>query len=113
MIALDTNVLIYACDRADSWRQQVAINLVANSRVPALSDRQFDYLLHPVRFTNAQSFNPISPVSQGSACGSWVPLDSDRIIHHLRTQLSVIQVYECVTLSRGEADQLDSRMLTI
>ena len=31
MIALDTNVLIYACDRADARRQQIAINLVANS----------------------------------------------------------------------------------
>ena len=32
MIALDTNVLIYACDRADARRQRIAINLVANSR---------------------------------------------------------------------------------
>jgi predicted nucleic acid-binding protein len=32
MIALDTNVLIYACDRADPRRQQIAIELVANSR---------------------------------------------------------------------------------
>ena len=32
MIALDTNVLLYACDRADSRRQQIAIDLVANSR---------------------------------------------------------------------------------
>ena len=32
MIALDTNVLLYACDRADSKRQQIAIDLVANSR---------------------------------------------------------------------------------
>lgn len=32
MIALDTNVLIYACDRSDSKRQQTAIDLVASSR---------------------------------------------------------------------------------
>ncbi len=31
MIALDTNLLIYACDRADSQRQQIAIDLIANS----------------------------------------------------------------------------------
>ena len=31
MIALDTNVLIYACDRADSQRQQIAIDLIANN----------------------------------------------------------------------------------
>ena len=31
MIALDTNVLIYVCDRSDPQRQQTAIQLVANS----------------------------------------------------------------------------------
>ncbi len=41
MIALDTNVLIYACDRADSRRQQIAIDLVTNQqgRHPALASR--------------------------------------------------------------------------
>jgi predicted nucleic acid-binding protein len=28
MIALDTNILIYACDKADLRRQQVALDLV-------------------------------------------------------------------------------------
>jgi predicted nucleic acid-binding protein len=32
MIALDTNVLLYACDRADPRRQQIAIDLVAKSK---------------------------------------------------------------------------------
>lgn len=32
MIALDTNVLIYACDRSDPRKQQAAIDLVTNSR---------------------------------------------------------------------------------
>jgi predicted nucleic acid-binding protein len=31
MIALDTNVLIYACDRADPGRQQVALDLIART----------------------------------------------------------------------------------
>jgi predicted nucleic acid-binding protein len=31
MIALDTNVLIYACDKADLNRPQVAIDLVSNA----------------------------------------------------------------------------------
>lgn len=31
MVALDTNVLIYACDKADSFRQQVALDLVSNA----------------------------------------------------------------------------------
>jgi hypothetical protein len=32
MIAFDTNSLLYACDRADPSRQQIAIDLIANSR---------------------------------------------------------------------------------
>ncbi|MFN2446907.1 MAG: PIN domain-containing protein [Vicinamibacterales bacterium] len=31
MIAVDTNVLIYACDRADPRRQQIALDLVTNA----------------------------------------------------------------------------------
>jgi predicted nucleic acid-binding protein len=31
MIALDTNVLIYCCDRRDSRRQQLALDLVAGT----------------------------------------------------------------------------------
>ncbi|MGP8247780.1 MAG: PIN domain-containing protein [Bryobacteraceae bacterium] len=31
MIALDTNILIYACDKADPRRQQVALDLVSNA----------------------------------------------------------------------------------
>ena len=31
MVALDTNVLIYACDKADVSRQQVALDLVSNA----------------------------------------------------------------------------------
>jgi predicted nucleic acid-binding protein len=30
MIALDTNVLIYACDKADLKRQQMALDLVSS-----------------------------------------------------------------------------------
>jgi predicted nucleic acid-binding protein len=32
MVALDTNVLIYACDKADLKRQQVALDLVSSAR---------------------------------------------------------------------------------
>lgn len=31
MIALDTNVLIYACDKADPGRQQIALDLISNT----------------------------------------------------------------------------------
>ena len=32
MIAIDTNVLIYACDQADPRRQQIAFDLIANAQ---------------------------------------------------------------------------------
>lgn len=32
MIAFDTNVLLYGCDRADPKRQQIATDLIANRR---------------------------------------------------------------------------------
>ena len=31
MIAVDTNVLIYACDQADPRRQQIALDLITNA----------------------------------------------------------------------------------
>lgn len=31
MIAVDTNVLIYACDQAEPRRQKVALDLLANA----------------------------------------------------------------------------------
>jgi len=32
MIAIDTNVLIYACDQADPRRQKIALDLIANAQ---------------------------------------------------------------------------------
>ncbi len=32
MIAVDTNVLIYACDQADPRRQKVALDVITNAR---------------------------------------------------------------------------------
>ena len=32
MIAVDTNVLIYACDQADAKRQKVALDLITNAQ---------------------------------------------------------------------------------
>jgi predicted nucleic acid-binding protein len=32
MIAIDTNVLIYACDQADVRRQKIALDLISNAR---------------------------------------------------------------------------------
>lgn len=32
MIAIDTNVLIYACDHADPRRQKTALDLIANAQ---------------------------------------------------------------------------------
>jgi len=36
MIALDTNVLIYACNRGDSRRQEIAIDIV--TPLPQMAD---------------------------------------------------------------------------
>ena len=36
MIALDTNVFIYACDKADPARQQIALDLISNTRDAAI-----------------------------------------------------------------------------
>jgi predicted nucleic acid-binding protein len=32
MIAVDTNVLIYACDQADPRRQHIALDLITNAQ---------------------------------------------------------------------------------
>ena len=32
MIAIDTNVLIYACDQADPRRQNIALDLITDAR---------------------------------------------------------------------------------
>jgi predicted nucleic acid-binding protein len=39
MTALDTNVLIYACDKAEPRRQQIALDLIARSRLSILGSR--------------------------------------------------------------------------
>ena len=41
MIAVDTNVLIYACDQADPRRQKVALDLITNAprRRPPVAGR--------------------------------------------------------------------------
>jgi hypothetical protein len=39
MTALDTNILIYACDKADLKRQQVALDLVSSANDLGRDDR--------------------------------------------------------------------------
>ena len=39
MIALDTNVLIYACDKSDSRRQQIALTLIESVSTRAVPRR--------------------------------------------------------------------------
>jgi predicted nucleic acid-binding protein len=58
MIALDTNVLIYACDRADPRRQQVAINLVVNSSDGVLLWQVACEFVAASRKLSAQGFTP-------------------------------------------------------
>lgn len=56
MIALDTNILIYACDRADSRRQQIAIDLIADSRDAVLLWQVACEFVAASRKLNAQGF---------------------------------------------------------
>ena len=58
MIALDTNILLYACDRADSRRQQIAIDLIANSRDGVLLWQVACEFVAASRKLNAQGFTP-------------------------------------------------------
>ena len=39
MIAVDTNVLIYACDQADPRRQKIALDLITNTQDGVLCGR--------------------------------------------------------------------------
>ena len=58
MIALDTNVLIYTCDRSDSKRQQTAIDLVANSSDGVLLWQVACEFVAASRKLSAQGFTP-------------------------------------------------------
>ena len=59
MIALDTNVLIYACDRSDSKRQQTAIDLVANSSDGVLLWQVACEFVAASRKLSARGFTPL------------------------------------------------------
>ncbi|MBZ5560667.1 MAG: hypothetical protein LAO77_25720 [Acidobacteriia bacterium] len=50
MIALDTNVLIYACDKADPVRQQIALDLISNTADARAKTLHLD---HKVSFWDA------------------------------------------------------------
>jgi predicted nucleic acid-binding protein len=58
MIALDTNLLIYACDRADTQRQQIAIDLIANSTDGVLLWQVACEFIAASRKLSAQGFAP-------------------------------------------------------
>ena len=58
MTALDTNVLIYACDRADPRRQKIAIDLVADSRDGVLLWQVACEFVAASRKLGSQGFTP-------------------------------------------------------
>ncbi len=58
MIALDTNILIYACDRADSKRQQRAISLVSTATDAVLLWQVACEFVAASRKLDAQGFTP-------------------------------------------------------
>jgi predicted nucleic acid-binding protein len=66
MIAVDTNVLIYACDQADLRRQKVALDLVTNAEDGVLLWQvacefiSASRKLHKQGFTSAQAWNRLA-----------------------------------------------------
>ena len=58
MTALDTNVLIYACDKADQRRQQIALDLIAKSADGVLLWQVACEFIAASRKLNAQGFTP-------------------------------------------------------
>ena len=73
MIAIDTNVLIYACDHADPRRQKIALDLVANTRDGVLLWQVACEFLAASRkldkqgFTSAQAWNPLDVLPNPSS----------------------------------------------
>ena len=58
MIAIDTNVLIYACDQADGRRQNIALNLIANAQDGVLLWQVACEFLAASRKLDKQGFTP-------------------------------------------------------
>jgi predicted nucleic acid-binding protein len=58
MIAIDTNVLIYACDQSDSRRQSVALDLIAGSTDGVLLWQVACEFLSASRKLSKQGFTP-------------------------------------------------------
>jgi predicted nucleic acid-binding protein len=77
MIAIDTNVLIYACDQADPRRQKIAIDLIANAQDGVLLWQVACEFLAASRKLDKQGFTPaqawIVSASSGIFCRSSCP----------------------------------------
>ena len=58
MIAVDTNVLIYACDQADPRRQQIALDLITNTSDGVLLWQVACEFLSASRKLSKQGFTP-------------------------------------------------------
>jgi len=58
MIAIDTNVLIYACDQADPRRQKIALDLIANAQGSVLLWQVACEFLAASRKLDKQGFTP-------------------------------------------------------
>jgi predicted nucleic acid-binding protein len=58
MIAIDTNVLIYACDQADPRRQKIALDLIANAHDGVLLWQVACEFLAASRKLDKQGFTP-------------------------------------------------------
>jgi hypothetical protein len=79
MIALDTNVPLYACDRADSRRQQIAIDLVANSKDGVLLWQVACEFVAASRKLSAQGFTASDAWSRLTASPRWARSRSESV----------------------------------
>ena len=56
MIAVDTNVLIYACDQADPRRQKIALDLITNAKTASSCGRSPANSSRPLESSSKQGF---------------------------------------------------------
>ena len=70
MIAIDTNILIYACDQADPRRQKIALDLIADTQDGVLLWQVACEFLAASRKLDKQGFTPARVESPRRVPGS-------------------------------------------
>jgi predicted nucleic acid-binding protein len=74
MIAVDTNVLIYACDQSDPRRQQIALDLVTNTEDGVLLWQVACEFISASRKLSKQGFTSTHAWIVSLSSGNYCPL---------------------------------------